>query len=323
MCRWILRNIINNPITSLDLRTLKRIGSSYGDKHKQFNERATIEVVNNQIQNRLPRAGKFYILLAHHSWDVNILLITVMLKNKFGKADLTPATRFQVKYLGCEVTGEPGVAGIEKAVGKIQDEARYEQKPCPKMYLQVGAEGVKLEEVKAKSTSKESKLISLENISYCTLNRIDATIFAFNHHKSPSVVECHAVSCESEEKAKSIALALYAAFREGHFQKLRRDRRKSFEQKNIERRASFENYERACSNTSSPATSPTQENLPDLENSAISMNSANDINHHFDSSHESLLSAEYDDQELELDKIIEDLLSIVEIEKAKIEQEAE
>ena len=254
-----------------------------------------------------------------------MLVITVMLKGKFGKAELTPATRFQVKYLGCEVTEEPGVAGIENAVCKIQEEARYEQKSCPKMYLQIEAEGVKLEEVKTKSTSKESKMISLENISYCTLNRIDTTIFAFNHHKSPSVVECHAVACESEEKAKSIALALYAAFREGHFQKLRRERKKSFEQKNIERRESFENYERAGSNSPSPASSPSQETSPDFENTAITVDSANDIynNHDFDSSHESLLSAEYDDQELELDKIIEDLLSIVEIEKAKIEQDVE
>lgn len=246
-----------------------------------------------------------------------------MLKGKFAKVELTPATRFQVKYLGCEVTEEPGVAGIEKAVCKIQADVKYEEKSCPKMFLQVGAEGVKLEEVKAKSTPKESKLISLENISYCTLNRIDTTIFAFNHHKSPSVVECHAVACESEEKAKSIALALYAAFREGHFQKLRRDRRKSFEVRNIERRASFENYEYANSSSSSPASSPVEEFLTDLEpDTSISVNSDNDINH-FDSSNESLLSVEYDDQELELDKIIEDLLAIVEIEKAKIEQEVE
>lgn len=247
-----------------------------------------------------------------------------MLKSKFGKADLTPATRFQVKYLGCEVTEEPGVVGIEKAVRKIQDKTKCEEKSWPKMYLQVGADGVKLEEVKPKSTSKESKFISLENISYCTLNRIDATIFAFNHHKSPSVVECHAVACESEEKAKSIGLALYAAFREGHFQKLRRDRRKSFEQRNVERRTSFENYDRVSSNNSSPATSPTQEFSPNFENTTISMNSADGDVNHLGSSRESVSSVDYDDdQELELDKIIEDLLTIVEVEKAKLEQEVE
>lgn len=240
-----------------------------------------------------------------------------MLKGKFGKADLTPVTRFQVKYLGSGVTEEPGVAGIEKAVRKIQEDAKYDEKSWPKMYLQVGADGVRFDEVKTKATTKESKFISLENISYCTLNRINATIFAFNHHKSPSVVECHAVACESEEKAKSIGLALYAAFRDGHFQKLRRERRKSFEQKNVERRESFENYERVMvnSNNTSPDTSPTQEMSPSFEN-------GDQINH-FESSRENLPSVEYDDQELELDKIIEDLLSIVEIEKAKFEQDVE
>ena len=245
-----------------------------------------------------------------------------MLKGKFGKADLTPATRFQVKYLGSGFTEEPGVTGLENAVRKIQEEAKFEEKSWPKMYLHVGVEGVKFEDIKTKSISKESKFISLENISYCTLNRIDSTIFAFNHHKSPSVVECHAVACENEDKAKSIALALYAAFREGHFQKLRRERRKSFEKKNFERRASFENYERASLNSTSPATSPTQEFPPTFENSTISVDSVNEINH-CDSTRERLSSAEYDDQELELDKIIEDLLLTVEIEKAKIEQAVE
>jgi hypothetical protein len=30
-----------------------------------------------------------------------------MIKGKYGKADLTPATRFQVKYLGSGITEEP------------------------------------------------------------------------------------------------------------------------------------------------------------------------------------------------------------------------
>lgn len=238
-----------------------------------------------------------------------------MIKGKYGKADLTPATRFQVKYLGSGITEEPGFAGIEKAVRKIQEQAKIDDRSCPKMYLEVETDGVKFTEVKTKSTMKESKFIALKNISYCTLNRIDTTIFAFNHHKSPSVVECHAVACESEDKAKSIALALYAAFREGHFQKLRRERKKSFEQKHVERRASFENYEQrnSCNNTTTETFSSA-----DFENSPHSTKGANQSESPCNEIHS--IDIHYEDQELELDKIIEDLLSTVEIEKAKIEQ---
>lgn len=234
-----------------------------------------------------------------------------MIKHKYGKADLTPATRFQVKYLGCVMTEEPGLAGIEKAVQKIQERAKVESKSCPKMYLEVEHDSVKLTEVKTKSIMN----IALRNISYCTLNRSDSTIFAFNHHKSSSVVECHAVSCDSEDKAKSIALALYAAFREGHFQKLRRERKKSFEQKHVERRASFENHEpRNSSNNTATEThaSADSENSPArcANDSEPPCNDIRSIDIHYE-------------EELELDKIIEDLLSTVEIEKAKIEQGVE
>ena len=243
-----------------------------------------------------------------------------MIKHKYGKADLTPATRFQVRYLGSGMTEEPGLVGIEKAVQKIQEQAKVGDKSSPKMYLDVERDGVSFTEVKTKSTMKESKFIALKNISYCTLNRVDTTIFAFNHHKSPSVVECHAVACDSEDKAKSIALALYAAFREGHFQKLRRERKKSLEQKHVERRASFENYEQR--NTSNNTTTETRLSSTDsVENSPHSVNGANHLErlpcndiHSMDIHFE---------EELELDKIIEDLLSTVEIEKAKIEQGVE
>lgn len=241
-----------------------------------------------------------------------------MIKHKYGKADLTSATRFQVKYLGSGMTEEPGLAGIEKAVRKIQERAKVDDKSSPKMNLEVEHDGVKFTEVKTKSTMKDSKFIALKHISYCTLNRIDTTIFAFNHHKSPSVVECHAVACDSEDKAKSIALALYAAFREGHFQKLRRERKKSLEQKHVERRASFEHYEQR--NSSNNTATETRSSADSVENSPQATKGANhseppcnDI-HSIDIHHE---------EELELDKIIEDLLSTVEIEKAKIEQGVE
>ena len=238
-----------------------------------------------------------------------------MIKHKYGKADLTPATRFQVKYLGSGMTEEPGLVGIEKAVQKIQERAKVGDRSSPKMYLNVEHDGVNFTEVKTKSTMKASRFIALKNISYCTLNRIDTTIFAFNHHKSPSVVECHAVACDSEDKATSIALALYAAFREGHFQKLRRERKKSLEQKHIERRASFENYEqRNSSITETLSSADLVENSPHSTNGANhSELSCNDI-HSMDIHYE---------EDLELDKIIEDLLSTVEIEKAKIEQGVE
>ena len=243
-----------------------------------------------------------------------------MIKHKYGKADLTPATRFQVKYLGSGMTEEPGLAGIEKAVRKIQERAKVDDKSSPKMYLEVEHDGVKFTEVKNKSTMKDSKFIALKNISYCTLNRIDTTIFAFNHHKSPSVVECHAVACDSEDKAKSIALALYAAFREGHFQKLRRERKKSLEQKHVERRASFENYEQR--NSSNNTTTETLSSADSVENSPHSTNGANHTEPPLCTDIHSIDMHLYED-ELELDKIIEDLLSTVEIEKAKIEQGVE
>lgn len=242
-----------------------------------------------------------------------------MIKGKSGKADLTPSTRFQVKYLGSEITEDPGVAGIEKAVRKIQEKAKDDDKACPKMNLEVASDGVRFTEVKTKSTMKESKFISLENISYCTLNRTDATIFAFNHHKSPSVVECHAAACDTEDKAKAIGLALYAAFREGHFQKLRRERRKSFEQKHFERRTSFENYERnGCNKTSTEKCSSNVANA-----APNSDNSTNDVSHFEPSCDNLSVEINCEEQELELDKIIEDLLSTVEIERAKIEQGAD
>lgn len=241
-----------------------------------------------------------------------------MIKGKYGKAEFTPVTRFQVKYLGSGITEESGLAGIEKAVRKIQEQSKEDDKSWPKMLLEVENNGVKFTEVKTRSTMKESKFIALENMSYCTLNRIDTTIFAFNHHKSPSVVECHAVACESEDKAKSIGLALYAAFREGHFQKLRRERRKSLEQKHVERRASIENSERrnSCSNPTKETFSSHFANSPDSTKDASqqSESSCSDIHS---------IEVHYEDQELELDKIIEDLLSTVEIEKAKIEQGVE
>lgn len=252
-----------------------------------------------------------------------------MLKGKVGKADLTISTRFHVKYLGCGVTQESGVVGIENAVRKIQEKVENEKQYCPKMFLMISANGVKLEEVKTKSSSKESKLISLENISYCALNRANATIFAFNHQKSSTMVECHAVACVSEEKAKAISQALYAAFREGHFQKLRSERRKSLEQKNFQRKVSLENNECARSTGFSPATSPTQVFSPEFgyefrdQSVTTSVNSTARDRHSL--KHEGLLptASETDDQEYELEEIIEELMSIVEIEKAKIAQESE
>ena len=314
-------NIVYNPIRALVPRGSKKEREIHAVINISKDKRGTSRhcgvsyPTKNLVSSRSGRRSLYvYACCKSHSIDTSL----IMLKGKFGKADLTSATRFQVKYLGSGFTHEPGVAGIENAVRRIQDEAKFDEKSWPKMLLHVEAEGVKLEEVKqTKSSSKESKFISLENISYCTLNRIDTTIFAFNHHKSPTIVECHAVACENEDKAKAIALALYAAFREGHFQKLRRERRKSFEQKNFGRKASFENWERSSSSSSSPATSPTQELSPNFENSAVE--SVYEVKH-FKSTRDRLSSVEYDDQELELDKVIEDLLLTVEIEMAKIEQ---
>ncbi|EDO45247.1 predicted protein [Nematostella vectensis] len=147
-----------------------------------------------------------------------------MIKVKHRKADLAAEKIFQAKYLGFVSTNEPGVAGIEQAVRKIYDNVKLEEKSCPKITLEVCKEGLKITEAKR---HQDCRFYPIKDMSYCTLNRYETCIFAFNHHvsKSPRKVECHAVMCNSEEKAKDIALALYSAFREGHFEELRKERK--------------------------------------------------------------------------------------------------
>ena len=237
-----------------------------------------------------------------------------MIKGKYGRADLNPATRFQVKYLGSTITQQAGIVGIENAVRRIRQEVKTDGKSWTKMVMEVQSSGVKFVEVKAKSP-KESKFISLEKISYASSNRINPTVFAFNHHKSPSVVECHAVACDSEEKAKSIGLALYAAFREGHFNKLRQQRTKSLDQnwketdKYDEQGASVDHSLQMSSvcNVSGEVSS----------DSTIFGNSSNWVESP-QAPNDLTVDIGYDEQELE--QVIRDLLMTVETEKAKIDK---
>lgn len=141
---------------------------------------------------------------------------------KSGRANLEEEKTFQVKYLGCTNNNESGVNGIDKAVRRIYDTVKNEEKTCPKVSLEVKKEEMTI------THGQKKQSFPIKDISYCSLNRLDTNIFAFNHHvsKSPFQVECHAVMCTSEEKAKAIGQALYCSYREGHFEELRKKRKK-------------------------------------------------------------------------------------------------
>jgi hypothetical protein len=144
-----------------------------------------------------------------------------MMPGKYGRANLEEEKTFQVKYLGCTNNTEPGVTGIDKAVKIIYNGVKAEEKTCPKISLEVEREVMTL----VQGQKKQS--FPIKDISYCSLNRLESNIFAFNHHisKSPFKVECHAVMCSSEEKAKAIGQALYSSYRESYFEELRKKRK--------------------------------------------------------------------------------------------------
>lgn len=238
-----------------------------------------------------------------------------MLKGKHGSVDITPGTLFRVKYLGSTRTFEPGVTAIEKAVEKIQHEIKVAEKICPKVILEVTSDGIRFTEVKK---SKGPRFIPLDSISYgapANTNTVHLTnVFAFNHHisKSPLVVECHAVLCESEETSRAIRLAVYSAFREGHFRDLRRERKKSTD------------LREPLEMEMSPNKEPLQKTAVVKSELLLSERSECILKKNTSVDTENFMSAvDIGYEEKELDNIIQDLLRTVERETAKLEEGVE
>ena len=225
-----------------------------------------------------------------------------MIKVRRKSFTLSPKT-FQVRYLGSTLTPEPGLAGIQKAVSIIHSDVKATDKTCPKMSLEVTADGIRF---KQEGRCQESKFIPLRSISYGTMNKENTNIFAFNHHVSrqPFVVECHAVVCEKEEIAKEIGIALYAAFRGGHFDKLRKERRRSKERHQSQEKNSRselpDSAERLSLKSSSSQGSTSSRGSSDAEDYMS-------------------LTVDVGYEEQELDNIVQDILSTVEREKALME----
>lgn len=136
-------------------------------------------------------------------------------------------TSFRVKYLGFCLNSQAGVEGIQAAVGEIKktggqrDHRNTIQTNC----IKIGDQGVGFVERK-RDRDILLVFIPLRKISYGLIYEKDSNIFAFNHHVSQNHVECHAVVCESELKAREINEALYGAFRADHFESLRKEREK-------------------------------------------------------------------------------------------------
>lgn len=92
-------------------------------------------------------------------------------------------------------------------------------------FIKISDQGVSFVERK-RERSVPLAFIPLRKISYGLIYEKDSNIFAFNHHVSQNHVECHAVVCESELKAREISETLYASFRADHFENLRKEREK-------------------------------------------------------------------------------------------------
>ena len=214
-----------------------------------------------------------------------------MMPGKSGRANLEEEKTFQAKYLGCTNNNEPGVNGIDKAVKRIYDAVKNEEKTCPKVSLEVKKDEMTITQGQKKTS------FAIKDISYCSLNRLDSNIFAFNHHvsKSPFKVECHAVMCTSEEKAKAIGQALYCAYREGHFEELRKKRKKKV------------NEQFKDSNISSAPSEKPEDSRNSDSDSQMTSNCGS--------------TAEVVDNEL--DCIVQDMLNTVEREKESLEDQTE
>ncbi|XP_020902445.1 uncharacterized protein LOC110240969 [Exaiptasia diaphana] len=212
-----------------------------------------------------------------------------MMLGKHGSHNIQEERSFQVKYMGYIQNTESGVTGIDKAVKKIHDRNRNEEKTCPRITVEVSKEGMTFNH----GGSSKKQFFAIKEISYCSLNRFDTNIFAFNHHisKSPLNVECHAVLCNSEEKARAIGQSLYSAYREGHFEELRKERRRKLN-------VSPANLELQSENTAAVPKAGES----NVEKAEVKANSTGVL-------------------DTELENIVKDMLDTVEREKGNIEEQ--
>lgn len=166
-----------------------------------------------------------------------------MMPGRHKSATIQEECIFQAKYMGSTPNTEPGVSGIDRAVKKIHDRMKNEDKTCSRITVEVNKDGMTF----TYNGSQKKQFFALRDISYCSLNRFDTCIFAFNHHisKSPLKVECHAVLCNSEEKARAIGQSLYSSYREGHFEELRKERKKKITPTGIEPQTEMTNDDKA------------------------------------------------------------------------------
>ena len=134
---------------------------------------------------------------------------------------------FRVKYLGFCLNSLPGIEGVQAAIDEIKktsgqrDYRNTPQTNCIKICNQ----GLSFVERK-RERDVPLAFIPLQKISYGLVYEEDSNIFAFNYHISKNHVECHAVVCENDLKAREINEALYAAFKTDHFRSLRKERQK-------------------------------------------------------------------------------------------------
>lgn len=136
-------------------------------------------------------------------------------------------TSFRVKYLGFCLNSRAGVEGIQAAVGEIKKTGgqRDYRNTIQTNYIKISDQGVSFV-ARKRERDETLAFIPLRKISYGLIYEKDSNIFAFNHHVSQNHVECHAVVCENELKAREINEALYAAFRADHFDSIRKEREK-------------------------------------------------------------------------------------------------
>lgn len=134
---------------------------------------------------------------------------------------------FRVQYLGFCGNSRSGIEGVQAAVNEIKKTGgqRDYRNTIRTNYMKIGIQGVSFVERK-RERDVPLAFIPLPKISYGLVYEKDSNIFAFNHHISQNHVECHAVVCENDLKAREINEALYAAFKTDHFKNLRKERQK-------------------------------------------------------------------------------------------------
>lgn len=164
---------------------------------------------------------------------LNRLIYMETFKRKIGELGLSRSDSrtfvqesvFRVKYMGFCLNSRPGVEGIQAAVDEIKKTGgqRGYRNTVQTNCIKINNQGVSFVERK-REQDVSLAFIPLRKISYGLVYEKDSNIFAFNHHISQNHVECHAVVCENELKAREINEALYAAFKTDYFGSLRKER---------------------------------------------------------------------------------------------------